>query len=233
MMRSLLSRIPHGDRVLPLFLGALAVLMLVSAPLADMELIRRPILGMMMVIVVLVGFLTLGDQGKLSRPIIALGLVLFGIELVAALVSPTPVLTMAGEAVTVLFLILLCTRLLLRVFSRGRMTVRRLMIAVIVYLLAAIIFAIFYDAMERLAPGAFALGPDPDPSPDARHGARFFYLSVVVLTSVGFGDITPVHPVARSLVMLEAMLGQIYMVVVLGWLVSLQIAQRPAERLDD
>lgn len=232
-MKNLLSHIPHGDRALPVFLGALALLMFVSAPLADMELIRRPILGMMMVVIVLVGFLTLGSHGRLSQPIIALGLALFGIELVAALFSRTPTLTMAGETVAVLFLILLCTRLLLRVFSRGRMTVRRLMGAVIVYLLAAIIFAIFYDAVERLVPGAFTLGPGLDLSPSAPQGARFFYLSVVVLTSVGFGDITPIHPVARSLVMLEAMLGQIYMTVVLGWLVSLQISHRRPDPLDD
>lgn len=230
MDRPLLSWIPRGDGVLPLLLGALVVLIFVSGPLADMEVIRRPLLVMMMVVVVLSGFLTLGVSGKLTRPITALGLLLFGIETAAAAAGRRPVLAMAGEVVAVLFLILLCARLLLRVFSRGRMTVQRLMGAVIVYLLAAIIFAIFYDATERLAPGAFNLGPDP--SPTAPHGARFFYLSVITLTSVGFGDLTPVHPIARSLVMLEALLGQIYMTVVLGWLVSLQIAHHAAERLE-
>jgi D-alanyl-lipoteichoic acid acyltransferase DltB (MBOAT superfamily) len=227
VLSHVLSRIPRGERVLPLLLGALVVLIFVSAPLADMELIRRPLLGMMMVVVVLSGVLTLGGQGRLYRPILALGLLLFGIETYAAAAGRSSALTMTAEVVATLFLILLCARLLLRVFSRGRMTVRRLMGAVIVYLLAAIIFAIFFDATERLAPGAFNLGPDP--SPTAPHGVRFFYLSVITLTSVGFGDLTPLHPIARSLVMLEALLGQIYMTVVLGWLVSLQIAHQPAE----
>jgi hypothetical protein len=50
------------------------------------------------------------------------------------------------------------------------------------------------------------------------------------LTSVGFGDMAPVHPVARSLVMLEAVLGQIYTTVLLARLVSLEIAQRTGGR---
>ena len=72
------------------------------------------------------------------------------------------------------------------------------------------------------------MGPEPTPLTPA--GARFFYLSVITLTSVGFGDMAPVHPVARSLVMLEGVLGQIYTTVLLARLVSLEIAQRTGER---
>jgi Ion channel len=54
-------------------------------------------------------------------------------------------------------------------------------------------------------------------------GARFFYLSVISLTSVGFGDMAPLHPFARSLVMLEAIVGQIYTTVILAWMVSLAV----------
>jgi hypothetical protein len=61
------------------------------------------------------------------------------------------------------------------------------------------------------------------PTPYTTPGARFFYLSVISLTSVGFGDMAPVHPLARSLVMLEAIVGQIYTTVVLAWMVSLAV----------
>ena len=49
------------------------------------------------------------------------------------------------------------------------------------------------------------------------------YFSVVTLTTTGFGDITAVHPVARTLVMLEALVGQLYPAIILAWLVSLAI----------
>jgi hypothetical protein len=90
--------------------------------------------------------------------------------------------------------------------------------------LAALLFALLFDLLERLAPRAFVMGPQPSPLTPA--GARFFYLSIITLTSVGFGDMTPVHPIARSLVMVEAVLGHIYSAVLLARLVSLEVAHR-------
>jgi len=49
------------------------------------------------------------------------------------------------------------------------------------------------------------------------------YFSFVTLTTTGYGDITAVHPVARTLVMLEALVGQLYPAIILAWLVSLAI----------
>jgi hypothetical protein len=49
---------------------------------------------------------------------------------------------------------------------------------------------------------------------------------MVALTTVGFGDITAIHPLARSLVMLEALIGQLYPAILLARLVSLEIETR-------
>ena len=65
-----------------------------------------------------------------------------------------------------------------------------------------------------------------EPSASSWTGWRFFYLSMITLSSLGLSDITPVHPFARSLVMLEALLGQLYMTVLLARLVSLEVAYR-------
>ena len=53
----------------------------------------------------------------------------------------------------------------------------------------------------------------------------FMYFSLVTLTTVGFGDITAAHPVARSLVTLEAVIGTLYPAILIARLVSLQIEQ--------
>ena len=53
------------------------------------------------------------------------------------------------------------------------------------------------------------------------------YYSFVTLTALGYGDITPAHPVARSLAMLEALIGVLYPVALLGWLVSVMTLQAP------
>ena len=52
------------------------------------------------------------------------------------------------------------------------------------------------------------------------------YFSYVTLTTVGYGDITPVHPTARMLAIGEALVGQLYPAVLIGRLVSLQISAR-------
>ena len=50
---------------------------------------------------------------------------------------------------------------------------------------------------------------------------RWVYFSFVTLTTVGYGDISPVARAARSLAMLEALIGQLYPAVILARLVSL------------
>jgi len=66
--------------------------------------------------------------------------------------------------------------------------------AVALYLLIAILFAFLYGLTEELAPGAFTM-PGTRPSGVAR-GEAFYYFSIVTLTTVGFGDITAVHPLS-------------------------------------
>jgi hypothetical protein len=51
----------------------------------------------------------------------------------------------------------------------------------------------------------------------------------VTLTTVGFGDIAAVHPVARSLVMVEALVGTLYPAILLARLVTLQIETRRSQ----
>ena len=56
--------------------------------------------------------------------------------------------------------------------------------------------------------------------------SNFGYFSFVTLTSVGYGDIVPVHPHARSLANVEAIIGQLYPATLLARLVTLEIADR-------
>ncbi len=58
----------------------------------------------------------------------------------------------------------------------------------------------------------------------------FNYFSIVTLTTLGYGDITAVHPVARSVVMMEALLGQLYPAILIARLVTLQMETRKSEK---
>jgi hypothetical protein len=52
------------------------------------------------------------------------------------------------------------------------------------------------------------------------------YFSFSTLTTVGYGDITPLHPMARDIANLESVLGQLYPATLLARLVSLEIEHR-------
>jgi len=54
----------------------------------------------------------------------------------------------------------------------------------------------------------------------------FYYFSIVTLTTLGYGDITAIHPVARSVVMIEALLGQLYPAILIARLVTLEMEAR-------
>ena len=60
--------------------------------------------------------------------------------------------------------------------------------------------------------------------------AQMVYFSFITQTTVGFGDIIPIHPAARMLVTLQALVGQFYPAVVMGWLVSQEVIHRTENR---
>lgn len=75
-----------------------------------------------------------------------------------------------------------------------------------IYLQIGLLFAILYDGLEVFYPGAFAHGTGVSPL----QGGDFTYFSLITLTTVGYGDIYPVHPLARMLVSLEAVTGVLF-----------------------
>ncbi|MEM1108855.1 MAG: ion channel [Planctomycetota bacterium] len=92
--------------------------------------------------------------------------------------------------------------------------------AVSIYLLAGITWAIVFHALESLHPGSFS-APGTSAIADA---SDLYYFSFVTLTTLGYGDVNPITAPARSISVFEAVFGQIFLVVLLGRLVSLQIS---------
>ena len=72
-------------------------------------------------------------------------------------------------------------------------------------------------AFEQLAVSAWAGGTD------------YVYFSFVTLTTLGYGDITPLTPVAQTLAWLEAVVGQLYLAILVARLVGLHIVHSRGE----
>ena len=115
-------------------------------------------------------------------------------------------------------------------FAPGRVTYHRVMGAVLLYFTVAVLFAAIYRLIGAITPNAFA-GMTMDDNPAL--ASQLVYFSFATLTTTGYGDIAPVHPIARSICNLEAIFGQLYPATLLARLVTLEIAHRDKYEADD
>jgi hypothetical protein len=109
------------------------------------------------------------------------------------------------------------------VFAPGRVTHHHVMGAILLYLTIAIIFVALFTFVGTLIPKAFS-GLSIEDSPAL--ASNLVYFSFTTLTTTGYGDIFPLHPIARSLCNLESIFGQLYPATLLARLVTLEIAHR-------
>jgi Ion channel len=110
------------------------------------------------------------------------------------------------------------------VFAAGRVSVHRIQGAVILYLNFALFFFVLYRLLDTLTSHAFS--GLPPPGTENGTGSALLYFSFTTLTTAGYGDITPVHPLARNLANLESVVGQLYPATLLARLVSLELEHR-------
>jgi hypothetical protein len=122
------------------------------------------------------------------------------------------------------FNLLVTSLVALRAFGPGRVTAHRVQGAVLVYLNVAALFAITFALIETHAPGALRAATGPIPTVPGARTSELSYFSLSTITTAGYGDIVPVHPLARSLANLEAVFGQLFPATFLARLVALHLA---------
>ena len=94
--------------------------------------------------------------------------------------------------------------------------------AILLYLLAALLWAFLYTFLELVDPESFNIDLDQPQG----YLLVFQYYSFVTITTLGYGDITPVTEVAKAFSVLEAVIGQLYLVVVVAWLVGMHVSRK-------
>jgi len=114
------------------------------------------------------------------------------------------------------------------VFSPGRITYHRVRGAVVLYLTIAFLFAWIFRLIAGLVPHAFS-GLTVHPGHILSLNG-FDYYSLTVLTTLGFGDITPIHAIARSMTTLEAVIGQLYPPIILARILTLYAEETGRDR---
>jgi hypothetical protein len=152
------------------------------------------------------------------RPLLGLLAVFLAVRISARVVG-SPGLLDFGQGLWVLTCLLTTGLLVGHALRRGPVDAERIFAALSAYLLGAAAFGVVYWLLDRSWPGS--VGPQLDASIGADEA---LYLSLVSISTVGFGDLVPVSGLARALVTLEAVGGQMYLAVLVARLVSLYTA---------
>src|SRR5262249_36824172 len=126
-----------------------------------------------------------------------------------------PVL-LAGHLCAVLFLLGASVLIVRSLFGARTLTFDSVLGAVCGYLFLGLGWAVLYALVEEFRPGSFAISPKLVTEDEAARPLPHVltYYSFVTLTTVGYGDVSPVSPAARTLAWVEALTGQFYLAVI-------------------
>ena len=135
-----------------------------------------------------------------------------------------------GAGLWALFLGCLVVVIFMDIMHRTNITLDAVMGASCILVLLGLAFGSAYALLENLVPGSFAIPAVPQSIVDVFGPTstefQLVYFSLVAMTTIGFGDIVPIAPPARSLAALEGLLAQLYLAIIVARLVGLEIASR-------
>ncbi len=175
------------------------------------------ILNIFWMLFLLAGVLSLRTN-KLRLTLISIIPCLFIIFEWINFISPSPIVSCIDFALTITTFLLVIILILRRVFEHGPINGHRIIGSIVVYMLLANLWCIIYLFLNDKIEGCFQMAPLQFESNSLE--ANFLYFSYISLTTTGYGEILPLHPVARSLVQLETLVGVLYPVILIGNLVS-------------
>ena len=119
------------------------------------------------------------------------------------------------------------------VVKQGTVTGDKVAGAVAVYILMGMLFGLCYEVIGMLDSGAYeGLQFDISKATPSGRFPDFLYFSFVTMTTLGYGDINPINPFARSLAGIQAVGGQLYIGITVARMVALQIANASQKNTD-
>lgn len=207
------------------------LIFIVGVPITfDLDLISLPVSRVVGIICLLaIGIWSMRRTGRLFH--VTMIVVIVGIIL--NLLS----LAREDEALYIYSTIPLFVFLLLTIFSAMRevavgndISPNRIIGAICIYLLLGVMWSILYAFIEFLQPGSFRGLTEQLAGTWNRD---WVYYSFVTLTTLGYGDITPVSQTARSVSLTEAIVGQFYIAVLVAGLVSAYITSNRNDQSND
>jgi len=211
------------DRSLTVMLVLLLLFIFVFVPVLSRGRAGEIFIKIIYSVMMLTGILSVA---KNKKSVIGIGIFAF-ISLIInwiSYVEPTVSVLIANDLGEIFFTFVFALVILIKTFKEGDITFQRIQGSIVVYLLMGIIFANVFHAIY-LSTGASSFN-----NINNLDLKEFLYYSFVTLTTVGYGDISPVHPLARSLANLEALIGQLYPAILIARLVSMEFESSNRKR---
>jgi hypothetical protein len=136
-------------------------------------------------------------------------------------IFPGDISYLISQSAGLIFLLFAGIRVTSNLIKSEKITANAIFAAIVVYLIAGVLWAGVYNILQLLQPGSLNLG-----NIDVRDASyRLVYFSFVTLTTLGYGDIAPLTDIASAFVILEAIFGQMYITVLIAWLVGRYISE--------
>lgn len=199
-------------------------LTLFLAPSISTDPIGRAVVSILFIVVLIAALNLVAERSNMFW--IGFVLFLFSVGAIAAgVLLRIPALLGLGRLVSVVFLGLTVWAILPRLFEVKRVTAGVLWSALSVYLIIGLIGAFAFGTISVWQPGAldFPMGLPSDT--ESVLGGDLVYFSFVTQTTLGYGDITPVSPIARAVAMFLAIGGVLYVAVFVATLVGVYVSQ--------
>jgi hypothetical protein len=220
----------HRYLILLLMLVAAIVLGMTFAPHAYL---REGVVSILMAMVFFIVFERRSHRfASLSAGVVVVG-ALWTLRLLP--VEQRHLLEVAVHVGGVVFLALAVGAILRHLFERRAVNIDDVLGTLCGYLLAAMAWANLYAVIELTAPGAFNIAGPIAPALGQWHAREslFLYFSLTTLTTIGYGDVSPVAAAARSAAALEGVFGQFYIAVVVAQLVGSKLAEANSREPSD
>lgn len=213
-----------SDRNLSVLMVVIVVSIFVIGPITPAEGPGRLVLAIAYLALLISGIISVARSRRAGIAISAVAVASAGAYL-TALWAPGSSTSLARALASGLFSLLLSGVVFERIFRAGSVTVHRISGAVAAYLLIGLVFSYAYDAIELIAPGSF-YHLHPGTADASQSSNPLVYFSFTTLTTLGYGDVTPMHPIARALANLEALIGQLFPAILIARLVALEVSDR-------
>ncbi len=192
--------------------------LIIGCPILQEFGIGPPVWGILAVGVFIAAIFAVVGRGRTAAVLLGVPAIVGAVLTALGYSSP---LWPPGSLFGTAFMIYITAVILVSVVTAAQVTIETLYGAVAAYVLLGITWGDLYFLIETLWPSSFT---SPLMAGTQISGPNFIFFSFVTLTTIGYGDIVPASPIAKSFVILEAVTGVMYPAIMIARLIALHSA---------